>query len=135
MSKGLKEPGDKLQLIKVLSLAQVIDTLEAKTRSQQKERGSEVDEGEESYREALGKLLNVLGLELRALIDVSIRSILRSLSIRLFYFRILQIFQTRTKSLQKRLQCSLKFFRSCFVSWQTNMMIPVLPPSLCYKVF
>lgn len=75
MSKGLKEPGDKLQLIKVLSLAQVIDALEAKTRSQQTERKSEVDEGEESYREALGRLLNVLGLELRALIDVSARPI------------------------------------------------------------
>ena len=53
VSKGLKEPGDKLQLIKVLSLAQVIDALESKTRSQQSERGSETDEGEESYREAL----------------------------------------------------------------------------------
>lgn len=71
VSKGLKEPGDKLQLIKVLSLGQVIDALETKTRSQQTERGSDVDEGEESYREALGKLLNVLGLELRTLVDVS----------------------------------------------------------------
>lgn len=75
VSKGLKEPGDKLQLIKVLSLGQVIDALETKTRSQQTERGSDVDEGEESYREALGKLLNVLGLELRTLVDVSAQSI------------------------------------------------------------
>jgi exportin-T len=67
VSKGLKEPGDKLQLIKVLSLGQVIDALETKTRTQQIERGSDTDEGEESYREALGKLLNILGLELTKL--------------------------------------------------------------------
>jgi exportin-T len=70
VSKGLKEPGDKLQLIKVLSLAQVIDALEAKTLSQQNERGANTDEGEESYREALGRLINVLGLELAKLVDV-----------------------------------------------------------------
>jgi exportin-T len=72
VSKGLKEPGDKLQLLKVLSLGQVLDALEAKTRAQQIERGDDRDEGEESYREALGKLLNVLGLELSKLIDVSV---------------------------------------------------------------
>ena len=71
VSKGLREPGDKLQLLKVLSLGQVIEALESKTRAQQIERGSDVDEGEESYREALGKLLNILGLELMKLIDVS----------------------------------------------------------------
>jgi exportin-T len=71
ISKGLKESGDKLQLIKVLSLGQVIDALEAKTRAQQAERGGDIDEGEESYREALGKVLNVLGLELTKLIDDS----------------------------------------------------------------
>ena len=64
VSKGLKEPDDKLQLIKVLSLGQVINSLECKTRVQQTERGEDTDEGEESYREALGRLLNVLGLEL-----------------------------------------------------------------------
>ena len=64
VAKGLKEPGDKLQLLKVLSLGQVIDALETKTRQQQLERGEDTDEGEESYREALGKLLNILGLEL-----------------------------------------------------------------------
>ncbi|KAH7913226.1 armadillo-type protein [Hygrophoropsis aurantiaca] len=69
VSKGLKEPEDKLQLLKVLSLGQVIDALESKTRSQQVERGSMKDEGEESYREALGKLLNVLGLELSKLVE------------------------------------------------------------------
>ena len=41
-----------------------------KTRAQQGSRGSDVDEGEESYREALGRLLNVLGLELNKLIEV-----------------------------------------------------------------
>ena len=70
VSKGLKEPEDKLQLIKVLSLGQVIDALEAKTREQQIQRGLDEDEGEESYREALGRLLNVLGLEIMKLIDV-----------------------------------------------------------------
>ncbi|KAH7927937.1 ARM repeat-containing protein [Leucogyrophana mollusca] len=69
VSKGLKEPEDKLQLIKVLSLGQVIDALEAKTRAEQVERGSMKDEGEESYREALGKLLNILGLEVAKLAE------------------------------------------------------------------
>ncbi|KAI0077912.1 ARM repeat-containing protein [Panus rudis PR-1116 ss-1] len=69
VAKGLKEPADKLQLIKVLSLGQVLDALETKTRAEQAVRGSEVDEGEESYREALGKLLNVYGLELTKLIE------------------------------------------------------------------
>ncbi|KAI0766752.1 armadillo-type protein [Irpex lacteus] len=69
VGKGLKEPTDKLQLIKVLSLAQVIDALETKTRGEQAIRGSEIDEGEESYREALGRLLNMLGLELSKLVD------------------------------------------------------------------
>ena len=73
VSKGLKEPGDKLQLLKILSLGQVIDALETKTREQQIERGTDTDEGEESYREALGKLLNVLGLELMKLIEVGLR--------------------------------------------------------------
>ncbi|KAJ3865292.1 armadillo-type protein [Lentinula novae-zelandiae] len=67
VTKGLKEPGDKLQLIKVLSLSRVIDALEVKTRIQQRERGENTDEGEESYRESLGRLLNALGLELTKL--------------------------------------------------------------------
>lgn len=70
VAKGLKEPGDKLQLLKVLSLGQVLDALESKTRAQQIERGSDVDEGEESYREALGKLLNAFGVELTKLVEV-----------------------------------------------------------------
>ncbi|TCD61869.1 pre-tRNA nuclear export protein [Steccherinum ochraceum] len=71
VTKGLKEPSDKLQLIKVLSLGQVLDALETRTRSEQGSRGSDVDEGEESYREALGRLLNVLGQELSKLIEES----------------------------------------------------------------
>ena len=70
VSKGLKEPGDKLQLIKVLSLADVLTTLEERTRKEQTARGEDTDEGEESYREVLGKLLNVLGLELCKLSEV-----------------------------------------------------------------
>ena len=75
VSKGLKEPADKLQLIKVLSLSQVLDALETKTRGEQASRGSDIDEGEESYREALGRLLNVLGLELSKLVDVRLSCI------------------------------------------------------------
>lgn len=70
VAKGLKEPGDKLQLLKVLSLGQVLEALESKTRAQQAERGQDTDEGEESYREALGNLLNILGQELTKLVDV-----------------------------------------------------------------
>jgi hypothetical protein len=73
VSKGLKEPGDKLQLIKVLSLDQVLNALEERTRAEQLARKSkqEEDEDEESYREALGKLLNVFGGELIKLLEVS----------------------------------------------------------------
>ncbi|RDX57282.1 ARM repeat-containing protein [Lentinus brumalis] len=69
VAKGLKEPVDKLQLIKVLSLGQVLEALEERTRMEQRTRGPDTDEGEESYREALGKLLNILGLELCKLTD------------------------------------------------------------------
>ncbi|KAF8632204.1 hypothetical protein AX15_001968 [Amanita polypyramis BW_CC] len=78
VAKGLKEPGDKLQLLEVLSLGQVVDALESKTRAEQVERGSDVDEGEESYREALGKLLNMLGLELIKLTDDCLNDDIRS---------------------------------------------------------
>lgn len=74
VAKGLKEPGDKLQLLKVLSLGQVLEALESKTRAQQVERGQDTDEGEESYREALGNLLNVLGQELTKLVDVRVHT-------------------------------------------------------------
>ncbi|KAF8206454.1 armadillo-type protein [Mycena galopus ATCC 62051] len=70
VAKGLKEPGDKLQLLKVLSLGQVLDALESKTRTEQIER-TDTDEDEETYRESLGKLLNVLGLELTKLVEDS----------------------------------------------------------------
>lgn len=70
VAKGLKEPLDKLQLIKVLALGQVLDALETKTRAEHASRGSDIDEGEESYRESLGKLLNVLGVELSKLLEV-----------------------------------------------------------------
>ena len=69
ISKGLKEPGDKLQLFKVLSLGEVLAALEEKTRQEQTARGNDTDEGEESYREALGRLLNAYGLELTKLAD------------------------------------------------------------------
>jgi exportin-T len=83
VSKGLKEPADKLRLIKVLSLEQVLGSLEERTRAEQIARGDDTDEGEESYREALGRLLNVLGLELVKLADVShsIFQILNSLTL------------------------------------------------------
>ncbi|GJJ08694.1 hypothetical protein Clacol_002913 [Clathrus columnatus] len=66
LHKGLKSPADKLQLIKVLALGQVLDALEEKTRIEKGQRLSEhqVDEGEESYRESLGRLLCGLGQEL-----------------------------------------------------------------------
>ncbi|EJD06563.1 ARM repeat-containing protein [Fomitiporia mediterranea MF3/22] len=69
VAKGLKEPGDKIQLFRVLSLGQVLEALEDKTRQEQIARGEDTDEGEESYREALGRLLNAYGLELVKLAD------------------------------------------------------------------
>lgn len=64
--KGLKSPADKLQLLKVLSLGQVLEAFEEKTRSEKMTRKAQgqSDEGEESYREALGRLLSGLGQEL-----------------------------------------------------------------------
>ena len=66
IQKGLKSPTDKLQLLKVLALGQVLETLEERTREEKMERKaqSRTDEGEESYREALGRLLCGLGQEL-----------------------------------------------------------------------
>ncbi|CAE7129203.1 unnamed protein product [Rhizoctonia solani] len=67
VQKGLKEPSDKLQLFRVLSLGQVLEMLEQKTRV----TGSkdETDDDEVSYRESLGKLTSGLGLELIKLCD------------------------------------------------------------------
>ncbi|KAJ3766289.1 armadillo-type protein [Lentinula raphanica] len=81
VTKGLKEPGDKLQLIKVLSLSQVIEALEARTHSEQLERGEDTDEGEESYRESLGRLLNALGLELTKLEECPVAEVQTEASI------------------------------------------------------
>jgi exportin-T len=60
IQKGLKEPGDKLQLIRVLSLAEVLTRLEENTR------GNEEDV---PFREGLGKLANGLGSETMKLVD------------------------------------------------------------------
>ncbi|CAE6379710.1 unnamed protein product [Rhizoctonia solani] len=67
VQKGLKEPADKLQLFRVLSLGQVLEMLEQNTRI----TGSrdETDDDEVSYRESLGKLTSGLGLELIKLCD------------------------------------------------------------------
>ncbi|CAE6461768.1 unnamed protein product [Rhizoctonia solani] len=67
IQKGLKEPSDKLQLFRVLSLGQVLEMLEQKTRI----TGSkdDTDDEEVSYRESLGKLTSGLGLELIKLCD------------------------------------------------------------------
>lgn len=71
--KGLKVPGDKLKLIQVLSLGPVLDQLETQTQS----RGNSSDEAAESYREALGRISNSLGLELVELCnDVSPTSLI-----------------------------------------------------------
>lgn len=118
VAKGLKEPSDKLQLIKVLSLGQVLDALETKTRAEQASRGSDIDEGEESYREALGRLLNVLGLELSKVIEVCAGLDLTGTGIEL------DDRKPRTKRSELKLtSCLTKLFRSCFDSWRTNTTI------------
>lgn len=103
VTKGLKEPTDKLQLIKVLSLGQVLDALETKSRAEQAVRGSDVDEGEESYREALGRLLNVFGLELSKLIEVRITN-----SEYLLLLTLPRRSQRRKMSAVKLSSCSIK---------------------------
>ena len=140
VAKGLQEPADKLQLIKVLSLGQVLEALEDRTRAEQKGRGEDTDEGEESYREALGKLLNVLGLELCKLTDVSAflpyiihpwiamltESIAEQYSCR----------NARTRMCAKKgISSSTRCFPSCYVSWQTSTTIRVRRCSHCYKRF
>lgn len=62
VSKGLKTPADKLNLIRVLSLGQILESLEEKSRVARKP--GEENEAEESFRESLGKLASGLGLEL-----------------------------------------------------------------------
>jgi exportin-T len=115
VSKGLKEPADKLRLIKVLSLGQVLDSLEDRTRAEQIARGDDTDEGEESYREALGRLLNVLGLEVIKLADVSysISQIFNSLTLS-------QRMLPPTRCGRKVLRCCNKSSQSCLDLWKTN---------------
>ncbi|KAF8753377.1 ARM repeat-containing protein [Rhizoctonia solani] len=67
IQKGLKEPTDKLQLFRVLSLGQVLEMLEQNTRITASR--DETDDEEVSYRESLGKLTSGLGLELIKLCD------------------------------------------------------------------
>lgn len=71
--KGLKEPQDKVQLIRVLSLREVLTSVEEQTRGQ---------EGNELFRESLGKLTNGLGLELCKLIEDVSLPLLTSLLVR-----------------------------------------------------
>ncbi|EJU04760.1 Xpo1-domain-containing protein [Dacryopinax primogenitus] len=61
ISKGLQDPRDKLQLIKVLSLHQSLNNLEQQTR--RPDRTDEQDD-ELHFRESLGKLLGIVGMEL-----------------------------------------------------------------------
>ncbi|QRV89824.1 exportin-T protein [Ceratobasidium sp. AG-Ba] len=68
VQKGLKEPSDKLQLLRVLSLGQVLDMLETKTRITGDKDDADRDD-EVSYRESLGKLTSGLGLELLKFCD------------------------------------------------------------------
>ncbi|KIO34261.1 hypothetical protein M407DRAFT_16794 [Tulasnella calospora MUT 4182] len=69
VQRGLKESSDKLQLIRVLSLGEVLDALERKSREGRKTgNGVQADEDEEHFRESLGKLACGLGKELVDLI-------------------------------------------------------------------
>jgi len=131
VSKGLKEPNDKLQLLKVLSLGQVLDALESKTRAQQIERGDDTDEGEESYREALGKLLNVLGQELAKLTEVSAHTTPNCRVPTIFCFRNVQT--TRFVLRQRHTLC--KSSLCYFDSWQMSMMTHVRPCFHYYMSF
>ncbi|KAG8906804.1 pre-tRNA nuclear export protein [Tulasnella sp. 403] len=64
VTKGLKDPCDKLQLIRVLSLGEVLEALEEKSRQRRDAKPGQTDEAEETYRESLGKLACGLGAEL-----------------------------------------------------------------------
>ena len=127
VSKGLKEPADKLRLIKVLSLGQVLDSLEERTRAEQIARGDDTDEGEESYREALGRLLNVLGLELVKLADVSIQFSRSSKS------HPLRRMPPLMRCGRRVLGYYNKSSQSCLDLWRTNTTTRAPPYSQCYK--
>lgn len=60
VQKGLKEPQDKVQLIRVLSLREVLERSEEETRGH---------DGNTLFREGLGKVCNGLGLELCRLVE------------------------------------------------------------------
>jgi exportin-T len=62
VSKGLKVASDKVKLIQVLSLGPVLDQLEAQTKTAEQSNESVL-----SFREALARLANSLGVELVAL--------------------------------------------------------------------
>jgi hypothetical protein len=126
VSKGLKEPADKLQLIQVLSLGQVIDSLEERTRAEQIARGDDTDEGEESYREALGRLLNVLGIELVKLADVS-----HSIFPGVRQTHPLRRMRPLMRCGRKAPLCYNKFSPSCLGLWRMNMTIHARLCSRC----
>lgn len=63
IAKGLKEPSDKIELLRVLDLGKVLAVLEERTRLARTERDFG-DEEEEEFRESLAKVLATLGLEL-----------------------------------------------------------------------
>jgi exportin-T len=70
LQKGLKEPFDKLQLIRVLSIGDVLVVLEERTRIPLGDSRSEDETDKDvQYRESLGKLGGGLGLELIKLLD------------------------------------------------------------------
>jgi exportin-T len=62
VTKGLKVASDKVKLIQVLSLGPVLDQLEAQTKTAEQSNESVL-----SFREALARLANSLGIELVAL--------------------------------------------------------------------
>ena len=64
ITKGLNTPVDKLQLIRVLSLNEVLQALEAKSRANRRGLKGAAQEEEETYRESLGKLTCGLAMEL-----------------------------------------------------------------------
>lgn len=67
VAKGIKDPSDRLQILKVLDIVQTLDPLEASTRGQ--------DDG---LRVALAGILGVLGTELVEFWeDVSCRPVIR----------------------------------------------------------
>ncbi|CAG7849531.1 Exportin-T AltName: Full=Exportin(tRNA); AltName: Full=Karyopherin-beta; AltName: Full=tRNA exportin [Serendipita indica DSM 11827] len=62
VTKGLKVASDKLKLLQVLSLTPVIDQLEAQTLAS---RAVSPGDDLESFREALARIVNALGIELK----------------------------------------------------------------------